>query len=414
MLCLRGATFVDWRTLAVRRGNLVVAPGRVGWAAAPPRGARVVDCAGKVVTKSFVVAHHHLYSALARGMPAPRRSPRSFVDVLKLVWWNLDKKLDLEMVRACALAGAVEAAKAGTTFIIDHHSSPNAAEGSLEAVARALEEVGLSHLPCYELSDRDGPARLEAGLKETERCLARRQALVGLHASFTVSDRLLARAVALAKAHGTGLHVHAAEAASDQEDTVRRHGVRVVERFARAGALESPKTLLAHGIHLDARERRLFRDGAAWLVENPESNQNNSVGAFRPDGLGSRVLVGTDGMHGDALQSARAAYFSGRAAGRGGPLEAYRKLRRAHDYLAENGFAGDGDDNLVVLDYPEATPVSKDNWAAHAVYGLGRAHVESVIARGRLVVEKRRMVSVDEDEVYAFARKQAERLWRRL
>lgn len=414
MLYLRDAVFIDWKTLAVRRGNLEVGGGATRFVDRPVSGARVINCSGKIVTKSFVVAHHHLYSALARGMPGPKRAPKSFVDILKLVWWNLDKKLDLEMVRACALAGGIEAAKAGTTFIIDHHSSPNAVRDSLETIAQALDEIGLSHLLCYELSDRDGKARLEAGIEETTHCLGRRQTLVGLHASFTVSDKLLARAVELAKAFKTGLHVHAAEAASDEEDCVRRHRCRVVERFAKAGALDSPKTLLAHGIHLDNGERRIFKDSAAWLVENPESNQNNAVGSFCADGLGERLLIGTDGMHGDALQSARASYFSGRSHRGGSPPAAYRKLRRAHSYLAQNGFAGDGDDNLVILDYSEGTPVSPSNWAGHVIYGLGRAHVESVIARGRLIVEKRRVVSVDQEKVYAFARKQAERLWQRL
>lgn len=414
MLYLRGGTFIDWRTLHPKRGNLLVSPGSARFAAKAPPGARVLDCAGKTVTKSFAVAHHHLYSALARGMPPPRRAPEDFADILRLVWWNLDKKLDRGMVRACALAGAAEAAKSGVTFVIDHHSSPNAVTGSLEAIAEALDEVGLSHLLCYELSERDGARRRDAGLAETERYLGRRQGLVGLHASFTVSERLLDRAVALADAHATGLHVHAAEALSDEEHCLKTYGRRVLERFAKAGALRSPKTLLAHGIHLDAKERRIFRESPAWLVENPESNQNNAVGRFSAEGLGHRILLGTDGMHSDILASARASYLSGQAAGGLAPSAAYARLRRVHDYLYENGFEGDGEDNLVILDYPAPTPVTAENWAAHALYGLGSRHVESVISRGRLVVHRRRLVRADEDAILRFARKQAVRLWQRL
>ncbi|TPW20117.1 MAG: cytosine deaminase-like metal-dependent hydrolase, partial [Elusimicrobia bacterium] len=202
MLVLKDAVFVDWRSLAVTRGHLAVTPGSSGEARFVPRvpaGARVLDCSGRVVTKSFVVAHHHLYSALALGMPPPSRAPKDFPDMLRLVWWNLDRNLDPAMVRACALAGAVSAAKAGATFVIDHHSSPRAARGSLAVIAEALDEVGLGHLLCLELSDRDGPSARDAGLRETEKHLSRRQGLVGLHASFTVSDALLRRAVALAR-----------------------------------------------------------------------------------------------------------------------------------------------------------------------------------------------------------------------
>ncbi len=417
MLYLRHAAFIDWETLKLVYGTLEVSEGPRGAArfvGRVPPGARTLDCSGKFVTKSFAVAHHHLYSALARGMPAPQRAPKSFVDILRLVWWNLDKKLDREMIRACALAGGLEAAKAGATFIIDHHSSPNAIAGSLETIAQALEEIGLSHLLCYELSDRDGPSRRDEGLKETAGYLCRRPGLVGLHASFTVSDSLLRKAVELAGAFGSGLHVHAAEALSDEQDCLKRHGSRVLQRFAKAGLLDNPRTLLAHGIHLDERERKIFRQSPAWLVENPESNQNNAVGSFCPVGLGGRILLGTDGMHGDMLQSARASFLGGRAHAGASPLAAYRRLRRVHDYLAENKIAGDGANNLVVLDYRPPTPVTPRNWAAHLIYGMGRANVESVISQGRLIIRRGKAVRIDEEAVRRFTLKQAERLWQRL
>lgn len=417
MLVLKDAVFVDWRTLGTSRGHILVTPGPSGEArfvARPPRGAKVLDCAGRVVTKSFVVAHHHLYSSLAVGMPPPRRAPRDFPDMLRLVWWNLDRNLDARLVRACALAGAVQAAKCGATFIIDHHSSPRAARGSLKVIADALEEVGLGHLLCLELSDRDGPAARDEGLRETARHLARHPGLVGLHASFTVSDLLLRQAVELARAHDTGLHVHVAEAPEDEAQCVRRYGRRVLARFAAAGALESPKTILAHGLHLDAAERRLLAASPAWLAQNPESNRHNGVGELDPAGLEQKVLLGTDGMHGDMLASLRAAYHAGCAREGLAPLTAYRRLRRAHDYLTQNGFPGDGPNNLVVLDYRPPTPISSESWAAHAVYGLTSAHVESVVSQGRLIVEGRRMTTVDEDLLVAKARKEAVRLWRRL
>ncbi len=409
MLYLRDATVIDWETLAQKRGNLEVSEFSSRFVAKIPPGAKVVDCAGKFVTKSFAIAHHHLYSALARGMPAPKRSPKSFVDILKLIWWNLDKKLDHDMIRACALAGAIDAAKSGATFVIDHHSSPNAIKGSLSLIAECLEEVGLSHLLCYELSDRDGLARRDEGLAETASYLKKRPGLVGLHASFTVSDELLKKAVDLAHSFGTGIHVHAAEAASDETDCVKKYGCRVVERFAKTGALDIGRTLLAHGVHFDQRERKIFKNSAAWLVENSESNQNNGVGKFSDEGLGDRILIGTDGMHGSALQSARASFLSGGLT----PVAAYARLCRVNDYLRRNGLDSvEGD--LVILDYQSPTPVTKENWPAHVVYALDREHVESVISRGRLIVDKRRMVLVNEDEILKSARKQAERLWRKL
>lgn len=417
MIYLHDATFVDWKSLRIRRSHLEVSPGPDGgirFVSRLPRGVRALDCEGRLVTKSFVNAHHHLYSALACGMPAPKRAPNDFPDMLKLVWWNLDRQLDREMVRACAMAGGIAAAKAGTTFVIDHHSSPNAVAGSLDVIASALDEIGLSHLLCVELSDRDGKKKSEAGLLETDRYLRKRQGLVGLHASFTVGDDLLYRAIAMAVGRDAGIHIHVAEAVDDQKDCARRHGMRVLQRLARTGILESPKTLLAHGLHLDARERALFRSSRAWLAQNEESNQNNAVGGFDPGGLGDRLLLGTDGMHGDMLASTRAAYLATQARGGMSPLAAYRKLRRAHDYLAINGFDGDGDNNLMVLDYAPATPITEQNLAGHFIYGMNSSHVRHVISNGRLIVKNRRMTTVDEDKILKGASKQAERLWRRL
>jgi cytosine/adenosine deaminase-related metal-dependent hydrolase len=110
------------------------------------------------------------------------------------------------------------------TFIIDHHASPCAISGSLDMIAAAFEEVGLNHLLCYEISDRDGEKRRRQGLEETERYLNSHQALVGLHASFTVGDQLLHAAVNLAGKYNSGIHIHVAEDPADQTDCIENHG----------------------------------------------------------------------------------------------------------------------------------------------------------------------------------------------
>ncbi len=418
-LYLQDAIYLDWRSLDVRRGHFAVEVGPGGGISeveAIPAAASVVDCQGRIVTKSFAVGHHHAYSALARGMPPPSRTPKNFVEILELVWWNLDKQLDEAMVRVSALVVAMEAARCGSTFVIDHHASPNAVGGSLHVIAEAFDRVGVGHLLCYELSDRDGPERLQAGFEETQAWLQEtgNQGLVGLHASFTVSDELLERAVALAKTHDTGIHIHVAEALSDQEHSREQYGVSVVERLDRAGVMALPQTVLAHCLHLDEAERARVRESRAWVVQNTESNQNNDVGRFEPGGLGDRLFLGTDGMHSDMLAAARACYLEGQSVGGLSPLDAYRRLRRVHDYIETNGFAGDADNNLVVLDYPSPTPLTSDNWAGHVIFGLGSQHVHTVISNGRVIVDAGRVTTVDADEILADASQQAQRLWKSL
>ncbi|GAB6059054.1 amidohydrolase family protein [Desulfonatronum parangueonense] len=376
---------------------------------------RVIDCGGKLVTRSFALGHHHLYSTFARGMPAPPQAPTNFPEILDLIWWRLDKRLDLPMIEASALATALLCAKRGVTFVIDHHASPFAVAGSLETIAKAFESVGLGHLLCYEMSCRDGEAVKEAGLEETQRYLASgRIGQVGLHASFTVDDDLLARAVALADRYGTGLHMHVAEDMADQNHCLQHHGKRVVQRLADAGALASPHTLLAHCVHLDEAERELLRDSPVYVAQASESNLNNNVGLGRYDDLGPRVILGTDGMHVDMLRALKAAFIAGQSAESLGFQEAYARLRRTHELIREIGAPGDGANNLVILDYDSPTPLTPENMLGHFLFGLEAIHVHTVIAQGRLVVENRRLVSRDESEILAFAREQAARLWDRL
>ncbi len=123
-------------------------------------------------------------------MKPPRKTPTNFYD-LKYVWWTLDKCLSTEMVEYSGLVTAMACAKAGATFAIDHHASPNAVSNSLSTLASAFEKVGVNHLLCYEISDRDGELITQQGLEETDRYLDKHQGLVGLHASFTLGDKTL-------------------------------------------------------------------------------------------------------------------------------------------------------------------------------------------------------------------------------
>jgi cytosine/adenosine deaminase-related metal-dependent hydrolase len=173
--------------------------------------------------------------------------------------------------------------------------------------SKSLEKVGVSHL-LLQISDRDGPLQGRPG--ETENYLRDHQGLVGLHASFTVDERTLGKAVDLMKRHKTGIHMHVAEDAYDQGQSINKHGRRVIERLEKAGVLSSPKTLLVHCLHLEDNEKELIRESPAWVVQNCESNLNNNVGYFSGAGLGENIMLGTDGMHSDMLQSAKAAFPS--------------------------------------------------------------------------------------------------------
>jgi cytosine/adenosine deaminase-related metal-dependent hydrolase len=305
-------------------------------------------------------------------------------------------------------------AKNGVTFVIDHHASPFAVEGSLEVIAQAFYEVGVGHLLCYEISDRDGLEIAHKGLKETTQFLSQHQGLVGLHASFTVGEDTLNQAVALAEKTKSGIHIHVAEDLYDQEHCMETYHKRVVERLTDAGVLNFSKTILGHCLHLNHHEKELIEASPAWLVQNTESNLNNGVGNFNSTGLGEHIMLGTDGMHSDMIRSAHAAFFAGHLYDPVDYAGTYHRFRNVHHYLQKNNFQGDGDNNLVVLDYDNPTPFNTGNFPGHFLFGLESHHVEHVISQGALIVESGKLTRMNEQEILKESGFQAEMLWRRM
>lgn len=422
MLYLHNAAYLDSDSLAVTQGHIAVEEGPFGAirqvADIPPPcergpGDRVIYCHGKLVTRALACGHHHIYSALSRGMPPAPRVPQNFNEVLELVWWRLDKCLDRDMIAASALAAGLHMIKNGVTFCIDHHASPYAIEGSLDVIADAFDRVGVGHLLCYETSCRDGEDIAQKGLDEHDRYLSKGgKGHVGLHASFTVSDDVLQKSVALAKKHGTGVHIHVAEAKSDMEHCQEKYGKTVVQRLKDAGALDLPQTILGHCVHVTDEDKTILAASPCWIVQNVESNQNNNVG-LAGYGYHNKVMLGTDGMHSDMIRSAQSAYFSGISTEGLSCGGAYARLRSTHQHIALHAAPGDGANNLIILDYDSPTPLTQNNALGHIFYGWHAGHVHTVISEGRVVVDRGHFCG-DEQGILEFAREQAQRLWAKL
>jgi cytosine/adenosine deaminase-related metal-dependent hydrolase len=318
------------------------------------------------------------------------------------------------MIESSAMVTAIACAKAGSTFVIDHHSSPFAVKGSLDTISKAFDKVGISHLLCYEISDRDGIEITREGLDETESYLTDHQALIGLHASFTVGNDTLNRAVDLMNRFNSGIHIHVAEDLYDQDFCLRTYGKRVVERLNESGVLKSSKTILVHCLHLDESEKGIIRNSSCWVVQNTESNMNNNVGYFNSEHLGSNIMLGTDGMHSDMLQSAKAAFFTGQGFDTINSQSAYQRFRNVHRYINENNFKGDDENNLIVLDYNTPTGINKNNFYGHFIFGINSNHVSDVISNGRLIVKNRQIQTVNESEILKVSKECANRLWKKM
>jgi hypothetical protein len=114
------------------------------------------------------------------------------------------------------------------------------------------------------------------------------------------------------------------------------------------------------------------------------------------------------------LQSLKAAFFVGQGHDAVSYDSVYRRFRNVHRYLDENGFKGDGGNNLVILNYHSPTPVTKENFIGHLLFGISSRDITDVISGGRLIVRKRKIVNVDEQAILKESKKQALRLWDRI
>ncbi|MCD6500013.1 MAG: putative aminohydrolase SsnA [Deltaproteobacteria bacterium] len=429
-ICLTEVTLATFDPVTVERGAIRIEDGRIvekGPTVTPKPGDEVLALPGRVVTPALVVAHHHLYSALARGMPGPAEPPRTFIEILERVWWVLDRTLGPESVELSGLVGLIGALRCGAGAVVDHHASPWFIYGSLDRVASAFEQTGLRGVLCYEASDRWGEDHGRQGVEENLR-FARQvagnemlAAAIGAHASFTLSDGTFQAIADAVGQTGTGIHIHVLEDEADRTLSQQRWGQDPISRLERFGLLDE-RALLAHGVHLSDDEIDRVAKSQAMLLHNPRSNMNNAVGKT-PLGKvmtrGVRLALGTDGIDGDVITEVRSAFFRSREEAEPPPFDgAVRMLGGGHAILNQCFGSGFGSlepgaaADLTLFAYDPPTPLTAENLAGHVIFGgLGPETVESVMVAGRFLMQDRTILVLDEQEVLARARKAAAGLW---
>jgi cytosine/adenosine deaminase-related metal-dependent hydrolase len=368
-------------------------------AAAAPEGARVLACPDAEIVAGNVCAHTHLYSGLARyGLPPAVPAPENFLHILERVWWRLDRALDADLLRLAAEDYVARALLAGTTALVDHHESPNFIAGSLAVLADVCERFGMRALLCYGATERNfGRDEARRGLAECRTVEASPlvRGLVGLHASFTVSDDTIREAGALARELGTVLHVHVAEDRADVDDARGRGYAGPLERLVALDALPHG-SILAHGVHLGREQVEAVGRAGCWLVQNPRSNEGNKVGYAVNLQYGDRVALGTDGWNGDMAEEQAALM---RLAPLHGDANAVPRLAAGHRLIAERFAAA-------------AEPLTKGALGDLVVREHGR--IRHVIVGGRLVVEDGRLKGADMAAIPAAAESGARRLFERM
>jgi putative selenium metabolism protein SsnA len=426
---------LDGQTVAVD-GGLIAAIGQEKELHQRYPDAEMLDAGGQLLMPGNICAHTHFYGAYARGLGIPGEAPQDFPEILRKLWWPLDKALDADSIRASAQVHLVDAIRNGTTTLIDHHASPNAIEGSLDIIAEAVNESGLRAVLCYEVTDRDGEAKAQAGIRENLRFIdkaagsqvadGRVAAAFGLHASLTLSEATLAACRAAAP-DGASFHIHVAEHEVDQEDSLAKSGQRVVPRLLEHGIL-GPRSIAAHCVHVDAAEIELLAESGAWVTHQPRSNMNNGVGVAEVEAMlaaGIPVCLGNDGFTQDMWAEWKTAYLLHKAWHRDprrmNGVDVARMAMANNAALAGVFFPGaplgeisvGARADLILVDYQRFTELSAGNLPWHILFGFQERMVTMTMVDGQVLMKDRKLVHVDEAEIAAHACELAPGVWER-
>jgi putative selenium metabolism protein SsnA len=396
----------------------------------------VLDADGQYVMPGNICAHTHFYGAFARGLAIPGPAPKDFPEILQKLWWPLDRSLRSEDVRASAQVMLVDAVKHGTTTLIDHHASPNAIEGSLDVIAEAVDNSGLRAVLCYEVTDRDGEAKAVAGIEENMRFIERTRqetvadgriaATFGLHASLTLSEKTLERCRQAAP-DDVGFHIHVAEHEADEYDSLAKSGKRVVDRLLSHQILGS-QTIIAHAVHVDAREVELLAETNNWVTHQPRSNMNNGVGMAEVESIlrsGAPVCIGTDGFSHTMWEEWKTAYLVHKLWHRDPRrmngmdivrMGVYNNAGLAGVFFPEApvGVLSPGAyADLIFVDYHPHTPLDEGNLPWQIIFGFNESMVTTTIVNGKVLMHNRQLLTLDEEAITKHARELAPRVWER-
>ena len=386
----------------------------------------VFDLDGKVALPGMINAHHHLYSALAVGMPLPKGNPTNFTEILQEVWWKMDLALDRDSTQACFESGLLDSLKAGTTTFIDHHCSPSFIEGSLSLLAETGEKFGLNSSVAFEITDRNGTEKFEASLQENINAVRKFSdhpnvhPLIGLHASFTLSEDSLRKIrTALDSLKSWGIHIHVSEDKADEEDALKKGYGSVLERLDKFDLLNE-NALIIHGLHIKDSDVDLLQKHKAQIVHNPSSNANNRVGMSSNNTINQlKSGLGTDGMQGSMLREGKEGMLI-RSSHLGGgedsanylqllfennPTIASKLFGKKLGYILPEYQA-----DLAIFDYNPRTPISDATIFGHVFFGLSGLPCD-VMTRGEFRIRDYQLQNFSEQEIKANAVTQAKKLW---
>jgi cytosine/adenosine deaminase-related metal-dependent hydrolase len=400
--------------------------------------ARVVDARGCLVTPGLVNTHDHLYQWATRGRAVD--SPLfGWLTELYPVWARIDEPT----VRAAATAALAWLARTGCTTTMDHHYVfPSGGGDVLGATVEAAAAVGLRFHPTrgsMDLGASSGGLPPDRVVEDISTILAATRAAIDqFHdpspgsmlrlgvapcSPFSVTGDLLTESAALARDGGVRLHTHLAETSDEHEYCAERFGCTPAEYLESLGWL-GPDVWLAHAVHLDDRAIRSLAASGTGVAHCPTSNARLGAGICRTRALldaGVPVGLGVDGAASDESRSLRgevsAATLFARAVGGAGAMSVREAVElgtlggaRVLGRESEIGSLEPGKLADLALWRLDTLPHAGIPDPVAALVLGPPAPLELLLVNGQVVVERDRVVTVDEQQAAESARRASQAL----
>jgi len=372
---------------------------------------KIISGGGKIVMPGLINCHTHVAMTLFRSMAEDRRLD----EWLREIIWPLEAKLKPQDVYHGALLGCIEMIRSGTTCFSDMYFHE-------DMVAKAVAETGLRCI----LS----PGILDAGQETLGKMLLKKAisivenyhgaangrilTMLGPHAVYSCSRRLLRKVAEKSSELNVGIHMHLAESLSESVNVKEKYGKSEVEVLDELRLL-GPRFLAAHCIHLSDTDIALMTEHDVKVAYNPVSNMKLATGIPRIKDLidaGLTVGLGTDGpASNNSLDMFETMKFAAllQKVKYGDPrvLSAKRVVEMATidgaralglDNLIGSLEVGKKADIIVIdADKPHLTPIY-DPYAT-IVYSARGSDVSTVIVDGKIVMENGEIKTVDENKI---------------
>ena len=368
----------------------------------------IIDGTGKFAIPGFVNAHTHISMTLLR----------SYADDMKLMdWlenkiWPVEAKMKKEDVYWGAMLAAVEMIRSGTTTFADMY-------GDMDKVAEATLESGLRGILARGMIGvaPNGQQAFEEN-KELYKNFhgageGRLTVMFGPHAPYTCPPDFLRQVAEAAAEYQAGVHIHLSERKAEVENCLKAHGMPPIALMEKVGILECG-VLAAHCVHVTAEDIALMKKYGVRVAHNPGSNMKLASGvAPVPEMLkaGLCVALGSDGASSnnnlDMLEEVRLAALLHKVhtldplavpaweAVRMGMEEGARAVGIKNLGRLEKGALAD----IVLLDMSGAEWCPKFDLVSLLAYSASSRSVDTVMVNGRVLMEKRELLSLDEERI---------------